>query len=265
MSNQGRRFWDATQPDARGASAPLDARPSFRKVSSVTASDASRLLVAPSILSADFGRLADEVRAAEQAGADWIHVDVMDGRFVPNITIGPAVVKAIRAATTLPLDVHLMIVEPERYLGDFAEAGADSLSVHVEATTHLHRTLQHIRDLGKRPGVVLNPSTSEDTLRYVIDLVDVILVMSVNPGFGGQKFIGEVVPKIRAIRQLIDRSGRPIHLEVDGGVATNTAAAVTEAGARVLVAGTAVFAHPPYADAIAALRREGQRGMERAR
>jgi ribulose-phosphate 3-epimerase len=231
----------------------------------VTASDASRLLVAPSILSADFGRLAEEVRAAEQAGADWIHVDVMDGRFVPNITIGPLVVKAVRAATSLPLDVHLMITEPERYLDDFAKAGADYLSVHVEATTHLHRTLQHVRGLGKKAGVVLNPSTSEDTLRYVTDLVDLVLVMSVNPGFGGQQFIAEVVPKIRAVRALIDRSGRPIHLEVDGGIAHDTAAEVCEAGARVLVAGTAVFGHPPYAEAIAVLRREGERGMERSR
>jgi ribulose-phosphate 3-epimerase len=231
----------------------------------VTASDASRLLVAPSILSADFGRLAEEVRAAEQAGADWIHVDVMDGRFVPNITIGPLVVKAVRAATSLPLDVHLMIAEPERYLDDFAKAGADYLSVHVEATTHLHRTLQHVRGLGKKAGVVLNPSTSEDTLRYVADLVDLVLVMSVNPGFGGQQFISEVVPKIRAVRALIDRTGHPIHLEVDGGIAHDTAAEVTEAGARVLVAGTAVFGHPPYAEAIADLRREGERGMARHR
>ena len=152
----------------------------------MTASDS--LLVAPSILAADFGRLAEEVRAAETSGADWIHVDVMDGRFVPNITIGPPIVKAIRAATNLPIDVHLMIVEPERYLDDFARAGADVLSVHVEASPHLHRTLQHMRSLGKRAGVVLNPSTSEETIRYVLDVVDLVLVMSVNPGFGGQHF-----------------------------------------------------------------------------
>jgi ribulose-phosphate 3-epimerase len=223
------------------------------------------LLVAPSILSADFGRLAEEVKALEGSGADWIHVDVMDGRFVPNITLGPPIVKAIRAATRLPVDVHLMIVEPERYLDDFAAAGADGMTVHVEASPHLHRTLQHIRNLGKRAGVVLNPSTHEDTIRYVMDVVDLILVMSVNPGFGGQAFIPEVLPKVRAIRRMIDMTGRPIHLEIDGGIAFDTAALATEAGARVLVAGNAVFSHPPYADAIAQLRKEGQRGMSAPR
>ncbi len=219
------------------------------------------LLVAPSILSADFGRLTEEVKALQASGADWVHVDVMDGRFVPNITLGPPVVKAIRAATTLPVDVHLMIVEPERYLDDFAAAGADGMTVHVEASPHLHRTLQHIRGLGKRAGVVLNPSTHEDTIRYVLDVVDLVLVMSVNPGFGGQAFIPEVLPKVRAIRRMIDATGRPIHLEIDGGITFETAALATEAGARVLVAGSAVFSHPPYADAIARLRKEGQRGM----
>jgi ribulose-phosphate 3-epimerase len=221
-----------------------------------------KVLVAPSILSSDFGRLAEEVRAVEAAGADWIHVDVMDGRFVPNITIGPPVVRAIREATHLPIDVHLMIVEPEKYLDDFAAAGADVLSVHVEACPHLHRTIQHVRHLGKRAGVVLNPSTSEDTIRYVIDTCDLVLVMSVNPGFGGQAFIPEVLPKVRAIRDLIDRSGRPVDLEIDGGIAPETAGRATEAGARVLVAGNAVFGHPPYAEAIAALRREGLHGMD---
>jgi ribulose-phosphate 3-epimerase len=222
---------------------------------------ADNVLVAPSILSADFGRLAEEVRAAEVAGADWIHVDVMDGRFVPNITIGPNVVKAIRAATRLPVDVHLMIVEPERYIDDFARAGADGLTVHVEACTHLHRTLQHIRSLGKRAGVVLNPSTGEETLRYVLDTIDLVLVMSVNPGFGGQAFIPEVLPKVRAIRAMIDPLAHPIHLEIDGGIAPDTAARAVEAGARVLVAGNAVFAHPPYAEAIGAIRREAERGL----
>jgi ribulose-phosphate 3-epimerase len=170
-------------------------------------------------------------------------------------------VKAIRAATKLPVDVHLMIVEPEKYLDDFAAAGADGMTVHVEASPHLHRTLQHIRGLGKRAGVVLNPSTHEDTIRYVLDIADLILVMSVNPGFGGQAFIPEVLPKVRAIRRMIDMTGRPIHLEIDGGIAHDTAALATEAGARVLVAGNAVFSHPPYADAIARLRKEGQRGM----
>ncbi|MDP9034945.1 MAG: ribulose-phosphate 3-epimerase [Myxococcota bacterium] len=221
--------------------------------------------MAPSVLSCDFGRLADEVKAAEQAGADWIHVDVMDGRFVPNITLGPVIVEAIRAATTLPLDVHLMIVEPEKYLEAFARAGADVLSVHVEACAHLHRTLQHVRDLGKRAGVVLNPGTSEETIRYVLDSVDLVLVMSVDPGFGGQSFIEGVLPKVRAVRDMIERAadsrGRGIDLEIDGGIAEKTAAAATQHGASVLVAGSAVFTRPSYADAIAGLRREGERGM----
>ena len=225
----------------------------------MTASDP--LLIAPSILSADFGRLAEEVSAVEAAGADWIHVDVMDGRFVPNITLGPPIVKAIRAATTLPVDVHLMIVEPEKYLDDFANAGADGLTVHVETSPHLHRTLQHVRGLGKRAGVVLNPSTPEDAIRYVLDIADLVLVMSVNPGFGGQAFIPEVLPKVRAIRRMILATGRSIHLEIDGGIAPDTVALATEAGARVLVAGSAVFNHPPYAEAMARLRREGERGM----
>ncbi|HEY6462732.1 MAG TPA: ribulose-phosphate 3-epimerase [Polyangiaceae bacterium] len=223
--------------------------------------DSSDVLLAPSILSADFGRLADEVRAVEQAGADWIHVDVMDGRFVPNITIGPPVVKALRAVTKLPLDVHLMIVEPDRYLDDFAAAGADRISVHVEACTHLHRTLQHIHHLGKRAGVVLNPATHESTLEYALDEADLVLVMSVNPGFGGQAFIPGVLPKVRAIRVMIDRRGRHVDLEIDGGISKATAAQATAAGARVLVAGNAVFAQGPYAEAIAAIRREGQRGV----
>jgi ribulose-phosphate 3-epimerase len=222
-----------------------------------------KVLVAASILSADFGRLAEEVRAVEAAGADWIHVDVMDGRFVPNITIGPPVVKAIRAATSLPLDVHLMIVEPEKYLDEFAEAGADVLSVHVEACPHLNRTIQHVHHLGKRAGVVLNPSTSEETIRYVIASCDLVLVMSVNPGFGGQRFLPEVLPKVRAIRGMIDRSGRAVDLEIDGGIAHDTAAAATEAGARVLVAGSAVFTHDHYGEAIDGLRQQGRWGAER--
>jgi ribulose-phosphate 3-epimerase len=199
------------------------------------------------------------VVAAESAGADWIHVDVMDGRFVPNITIGPLVVKAIRAATKLPLDVHLMIVEPERYLEAFAEAGADGLSVHVEACSHLHRTLQHIRHLGKRAGVVLNPATHEQNVEYVLDTTDLVLVMSVNPGFGGQAFIPEVLPKVRALRAMIGE--RPIHLEIDGGITPETASLATQAGARVLVAGNAVFRHANYSEAVADLRRSGLRGM----
>jgi ribulose-phosphate 3-epimerase len=229
----------------------------------ITAPDGP-LLVAPSILSADFGRLAEEVRAVEAAGADWIHVDVMDGRFVPNITLGPAIVKAIRAATKLPIDVHLMIVEPERYLEDFVQAGANVLSVHVETCPHLQRTLQHVRHLGARAGVVLNPSTGEDAIKYVLDVADLVLVMSVNPGFGGQTFLRQVLPKVRAIRQMIDRSGRPVLLEIDGGIAHDTASDATEAGARVLVAGSAVFTRPSYAEAIAVLRQEGERGLGRA-
>jgi ribulose-phosphate 3-epimerase len=219
------------------------------------------LLVAPSILSADFGRLAEEVRAVESAGADWIHIDVMDGRFVPNITVGPQVVRAIRGITRLTLDVHLMIVEPDKYLDEFAHAGADVLSVHAETCPHLYRTLQHIHQLGKKAGVVLNPSTSEEALRYVMGVVDLILVMSVNTGFGGQEFLPAVLPKVRAVRQMIDKEKRPIHLEIDGGISHETAASAASAGARVLVAGTAIFREPNYSEAIANIRREGERGM----
>lgn len=210
--------------------------------------------VAPSILSADLGHLADEIADVERGGADWIHVDVMDGRFVPNITLGPVVVQAARKATRLPLDVHLMIVEPERYLADFAAAGADVISVHVEACVHLERTLREIRRLGKRAGVVLNPHTPEDALRYVLDACDLVLVMSVNPGFGGQSFIPCALQKLAALRRMIDATGRDIVLEVDGGVAPSTARAVTEAGADMLVAGSAVFGAQDRAAAIAALR-----------
>jgi ribulose-phosphate 3-epimerase len=217
--------------------------------------------VAPSILSADFGRLAQEVEAVQAAGADWIHVDVMDGRFVPNITIGPVVVRAVRRATQLPIDAHLMIVEPEKYVHDFAEAGADSISVHVEPSYHLARTLQQIRGLGKRAGVVLNPHTPPDSIEYVLDLVDVVLVMSVNPGFGGQSFMPEVLPKIRAIRKMIDERRKNIALEVDGGVAPGTAHMVVEAGARVLVAGSAIYGKPDYRKAIAELRADAELGL----
>jgi ribulose-phosphate 3-epimerase len=200
------------------------------------------------------GRLADEIRDAEAGGADWIHVDVMDGRFVPNITLGPIVVAAARRATPLPLDVHLMIVEPERYLEAFAEAGADVISVHEEACVHLQRTLSQIRSLGKRAGVVLNPHTPESALDYVLDDVDLILVMSVNPGFGGQSFLPSVLPKLAALRKKIDGRGLSIDLEVDGGVAPPTARRVVEAGARVLVAGNAVFGKADRAKAISELR-----------
>ena len=219
-----------------------------------------QILIAPSILSADFGHLADEIAAVEAAGADWIHVDVMDGRFVPNITIGPLVVEAARRATSLPLDVHLMIEEPERYVGEFVKAGAATVGVHVETCPHLHRTLAQIREAGARASVVLNPATPAELVRPVLDATDQVLVMSVNPGFGGQRFIEGVLPKIRQLRGWIDEAGLDVDLEVDGGIAPGTIGRAAAAGANVFVAGNAVFGAGDYAEAIRALRRAAAAG-----
>jgi len=216
-------------------------------------------LISPSILSADFARLGEEIRAVDAAGADWIHVDVMDGHFVPNITIGPGVVKALRPHTTKPFDVHLMISPVDTYLEAFSAAGADIITVHPEAGPHVHRTVQAIKALGKKAGISLNPATPAKALDYLIDDIDLVLVMSVNPGFGGQSFITSQLKKIEAVRKMIEKTGRPIHLEVDGGVDTTTARLCVDAGADVLVAGTATFKGGPtsYAANIAALKAAG--------
>ncbi len=215
-----------------------------------------RHLIAPSILSADFGRLAEEIHAVEEAGADWIHVDVMDGHFVPNLTIGPVVIQAVRAATSLPLDVHLMIESPDTFIDNYAEAGADRIAVHAEACPHLHRTLAHVREAGARAGVALNPATPAAVIEPILGDIDQVVVMTVNPGFGGQKFLESVLPKISQIRHWIDERELAVELEVDGGVGPGTIGRVARAGGNAFVAGSAIFRKPDYAATIAELRKE---------
>jgi ribulose-phosphate 3-epimerase len=219
----------------------------------------NRFVIAPSLLAADFARLGDEAAAVERAGADWLHLDVMDGHFVPNITFGPLVVKALRPHTKLPLDVHLMIAPADPYIAAFAEAGADHISIHPEAGPHLHRSLQLIQSYGKKAGVVLNPATPVEAIAHVLDLADLIMVMTVNPGFGGQAFIASQLSKISTLSRMIEASGRPITLQVDGGITAATAAKVLAAGADCLIAGTAIFGTENYSKAIADIRAAGPR------
>ena len=217
--------------------------------------NAIKKLIAPSILSADFSRLGEEIAAIEKGGADWVHVDVMDGHFVPNITIGPPVVASIRKITKLPLDVHLMIKDPDKYIEKFAKAGADIISVHVEASTHLHRSIQFIKDQGCKAGVSLNPATSLATLDHILSEVDMVIIMTVNPGFGGQEFIPSVLPKIKRLREKINEKGIDVDIEVDGGINLNTISKVAQAGGNIFVAGNAVFSTPDYGKTISELRR----------
>jgi ribulose-phosphate 3-epimerase len=220
----------------------------------MAASESRHITIAPSLLAADFGRLREEVAAIEAAGADWLHLDIMDGHFVPNISFGPTILAALRQHTKLPFDVHLMIAPVDAYLDAFIDAGADHISLHPEAGPHLHRSLQHIRKAGRKAGVVLNPATLPDAITWALDLIDIVLVMSVNPGFGGQSFLTSQLPKIAHLRRLIDAADHPIALAVDGGITAATAPAVIAAGADTLIAGTAVFHAADYARAIATIR-----------
>lgn len=214
--------------------------------------------IAPSILAADFAKLGQEVQEVEKAGADWIHIDVMDGHFVPNLTMGPIVVDALRPLTELPLDVHLMIENADRYIEDFAKAGADYITVHVEACPHLHRTIQLIRSFGVKPGVVLNPHTPIETIQHVLEDIDLVLFMTVNPGFGGQKFIHSVVPKVEALSQLINDKGLSVEIQIDGGINEETIVPCAKAGANVFVAGSAIFGKQDRAQALQAIKKAGQ-------
>lgn len=231
-----------------------EATPGFATSESMRDNPGTSIVVAPSLLAADFGRLAEETVAIDRAGADWLHLDVMDGHFVPNISFGALILKALRPLTKLPFDVHLMIAPADAYLHDFAAAGADHITIHAEAGPNLHRSLQRIRELGLKVGVAINPATPPDAVANVLDLIDIINVMTVNPGFGGQKFLTSQLPKITTLRHMVEASGRTIRIEVDGGIDAATAPRALEAGADVLIAGSAIFGKPDYAAAIAALK-----------